>query len=54
MGLAAPFALAFVTFAMWTLCLRRRSLINEAARSADGASNSSDLIRASLPSKGPR
>jgi hypothetical protein len=34
--------------------LRRRSLINEAARSADGASNFSDLIRASLPSRGPR
>jgi uncharacterized protein DUF4105 len=34
--------------------LRRRSLINEAARSADGASNFSDLIRASLPSRSPR
>ena len=34
--------------------LRRRSLINEAAQSADGASNFSDLIRAWLPSRSPR
>ena len=34
--------------------LRPRSLINEAARRADGASNFSDLIRASLSSKAPR